>query len=114
MKCLPALMSLVLAACSTAADIAVRRASEGKQIAFDRNKGNCLACHRIDDGDDPGNIGPPLQNLAARFKNKEQLREQIEDATRFNPETSMPPFGRNRILGDDEIDKIIDYLWCLP
>lgn len=87
--------------------------SPGKEIAFSREKGNCLACHEIADGEDPGNLGPPLKNLNARFKSKQQLREQIWDATRFNPETSMPPFGRNKILTEDEIDQTVDYLWGL-
>ena len=87
--------------------------SEGKKLAFDRDKGNCLACHEIEDGESPGNIGPPLANLPARFKDKRQLRQQIWDAMVFNPETSMPPFGRNKILTEDEIDRVVDYLWSL-
>ncbi|MGR8932950.1 MAG: sulfur oxidation c-type cytochrome SoxX [Gammaproteobacteria bacterium] len=86
----------------------------GKQLAFDQNKGNCLACHAIDDGDSPGDIGPPLRAMASRFKDKQQLRAQLWDATQFNPETSMPPFGKNKILSDAEIDAIVDYLWTLP
>lgn len=86
---------------------------EGKQLAFARNKGNCLACHAIADGEDPGNIGPPINDVAIRFKNKAFLRDQIWDATQFNPETSMPPFGKNEILTDQEIDKIVDFLWTL-
>jgi L-cysteine S-thiosulfotransferase len=83
----------------------------GKQIAFSRDKGNCLACHSIEDGEFPGNIGPALKNLPTRFKSKQQLREQIWDATQFNPQTSMPPFGKNKILTETEIDHIVDYLW---
>ena len=88
--------------------------AEGKQISFERSKGNCLACHVIEDGDTPGNIGPPLINLSVRFSNKQQLREKIWDATVFNPQTSMPPFGKNKILSEKEIDKVVDYLWSLP
>ncbi|WP_349026423.1 sulfur oxidation c-type cytochrome SoxX [Methyloglobulus sp.] len=85
----------------------------GKQIAFSREKGNCLACHEIENGEFPGNIGPALKNVPSRFKNKQQLREQIWDATHNNPETSMPPFGKNKILSEDEIDLLVDYLWGL-
>ncbi|MGR9044872.1 MAG: sulfur oxidation c-type cytochrome SoxX [Gammaproteobacteria bacterium] len=88
-------------------------ASEGKNLAFDRNKGNCLACHVIEDGTEPGNIGPALSNLPLRFRDKHQLRQQIWDATVFNPDTSMPPFGRNKILTEVEIDRIVDYLWSI-
>lgn len=85
----------------------------GKRIAFERSKGNCLACHVIADGEEPGNIGQPLVDMATRFKNKQHLREQLWDATRFNPETTMPPFGRNKILTETEIDQVVDYLWTL-
>lgn len=86
---------------------------QGKQLAFDRNKGNCLACHVIEDGESPGNIGPPLSDLSARFKTPQQLKQQIRDASIFNSETSMPPYGRHNILTDEELDHIVDYLWSL-
>ncbi|EIC29793.1 sulfur oxidation c-type cytochrome SoxX [Methylomicrobium album] len=104
----------LLAACAPTAHKPEDRLKDGKQLAFDRNKGNCLACHAIDGGESPGDIGPPLAALKTRFKDKAPLREQIFNATRFNPETSMPPFGRNKILTTGEIDRIVDYLWSLP
>ncbi len=114
MRLLLMMAAALLFSCASSSEWSGQRLNEGKRIAFDRNQGNCLACHRIEDGKDPGNIGPPLTGLASRFENKRQLREQIFDATRFNPETSMPPFGRNQILGSEDIDKIVDYLWSLP
>ena len=86
---------------------------EGKKIAFDRKKGNCLACHQIEDGSLPGNIGPPLVAMKARFPDKAKLRAQISDPTQSNPGTAMPPFGKNKILSDDEIDKIVEYIYTL-
>ncbi len=88
-------------------------AQQGKQLAFARSKGNCLACHAIADGEMPGNIGPPLRQIKQRFGSKQRLRQQIWDATAFNPQTSMPPFGKNKILTEQEIDKIVEYLWTL-
>lgn len=114
MKLFLVLITALLFSCASSQELSRRRLSEGKQIAFDRNQGNCLACHQIEDGQDPGNIGPPLAGLASRFESKQQLREQVFDATRFNPETSMPPFGKNKILSQEDIDKIVDYLWNLP
>jgi len=32
---------------------------KGKAVSFNRKLGNCLACHVMDDGSLPGNIGPP-------------------------------------------------------
>ena len=60
---------------------------KGKEVAFDRKKGNCLACHAMDDGSLPGNIGPPLVAMKARYPNKADLRAQIWDATVANPNT---------------------------
>lgn len=86
---------------------------EGKKIAFDRKKGNCLACHQVDDGDMPGNIGPPLVAMKARFPDKSVLRAQIWDSTKANPNTMMPPFGRHEILTEGEIDKVVEYIYTL-
>lgn len=86
---------------------------QGKAISFDRKKGNCLACHQMEGGDLPGNIGPPLIAMKARFPDKAKLRAQIWDATKMNPNTIMPPFGRQQILSEGEIDKIVEYVYTL-
>ncbi len=87
--------------------------AKGKELAFDRKKGNCLACHMIDDGDLPGNVGPPLLAMKARYPDRDALRAQIWDATVKNPRTTMPPFGRHGILNDEEIDLVTDYIYSL-
>lgn len=109
---LAALVAVLVPAAGTLAQQA-SAAEEGKQIAFDRRKGNCLACHMIGDGDLAGNIGPPLLAMQQRFPDKAVLRAQVWDATVKNPHSVMPPFGRNRILSEEEIDKIVDYLYTL-
>ena len=86
---------------------------QGKKIAFDRKKGNCLACHMIEGGDLPGNIGPPLVAMKARFPDKSKLRAQIWDSTKNNPNTMMPPFGRHAILTEKEIDKVVEFVYSL-
>ena len=86
---------------------------QGKAIAFDRQKGNCLACHVIEDGELPGTIGPPLVDIQARYPDKAKLRTRIWDATQDNPLTSMPPFGKHGILTEAEIDKIVEYIYAL-
>jgi len=85
----------------------------GKKIAFNRKKGNCLGCHMIADGALPGNVGPPLIAMKARFPDKAKLRAQIWDATTANPKTIMPPFGRHNILSDQEVHKITDFIHSL-
>ena len=85
----------------------------GKKTAFDRKKGNCLACHMIADGSLPGNIGPPLVAMKARFPDKADLRAQIWDSTAANPNTIMPPFGKNRILTEKEVDLVTEFIYSL-
>ena len=85
----------------------------GRELAFSTAKGNCLACHQIT-GDpaavSSANIGPPLAAMMARFPDRGRLRAQVWDATAFNPNTVMPPFGKHKVLTEDEIDKIVDYI----
>ena len=86
---------------------------KGKEVAYDRKKGNCLACHAMDDGTLPGNIGPPLVAMKMRFPDRDVLRAQIWDSTTKNPNTIMPPFGRHKMLSEEEIDWITDYVHSL-
>lgn len=87
--------------------------AKGKELAFDRKKGNCLACHMIADGDLPGNVGPPLIAMKSRYPDKAALRAQIWDSTVSNPRTTMPPFGKHGILSDEEIDLVTEYIYSL-
>lgn len=89
------------------------RLAEGKEISFDRKKGNCLACHVMDDGELPGYLGPPLMMMQARYPDREKLKEQIADATIRNPATSMPPFGKHKMLTEEELEKVVDYVLSL-
>lgn len=87
--------------------------AEGRKLAFDRSKGNCLTCHVIKGGDLPGTIGPELKDMKARYPDRNELAAIIFDETKRNPQTMMPPFGRNRILTEQEISAIVDFLETL-
>lgn len=121
-KGLLSLASALLVAVSLSSSVALAAESgsssssnieEGKKLAFDRPKGNCLACHMIKEGASPGNIAPPLIVMKSRFPDKQVLKSQIGDASKRNPETSMPLFGRYEILTEDELDKVVDYIYSL-
>ncbi len=91
------------------------RVQRGRAIAHDWYKGNCLACHQIPA--DPtavtlANIGPPLVDMRARFPDRAALRAQIWDSTVRNPMTVMPPFGKHRVLTEEEIDLVVDYVYA--
>ena len=85
----------------------------GKTLVTERSKGNCLACHVIEEGALPGNLGPPLVVMKARFPNREELLNQIYDASSKDRHSRMPPFGRHGILTTQEIEQIVDYLYTL-
>jgi L-cysteine S-thiosulfotransferase len=88
-------------------------AAEGQKLAFDRGKGNCLTCHEIKGGDLPGTIGPALKDIKSKYPDRNDLVAILHDETKRNPQTVMPPFGRNRILTDQEINAIVDFLQTL-
>ena len=83
----------------------------GQALAFDRSKGNCLTCHVIAGGDAPGNVGPELSDMQKHYPDRKDLHAIIYDETKRNPLTVMPPFGRNLILTDQEIESVIDFLY---
>ena len=87
--------------------------AEGKAIAFDKKKGNCLACHRIEGGAMAGDIAPPILLMKIRYPDKAALRSQIWDASAANPNTVMPPFGRHNILSEEEINKVTEFIYSL-
>jgi sulfur-oxidizing protein SoxX len=89
------------------------RAADGQKIAFDRGKGNCLTCHDIKGGDLPGTIGPALKDMKSKYPDRNELVAILTDETKRNPQTMMPPFGRNRILTNEEINAIVDFLQTL-
>lgn len=96
---------------ATAADAA--SVKKGKDISWNRKKGNCLACHMMPEGVSPGDIGPPLVAIKARFPDRQKLVDQIWDASQFNPSTRMPPFGKHGALSKSDINYIVDYLYTL-
>lgn len=103
--------SFILGPTTASADEAT--IAQGKKLAFSRKKGNCLACHWIAGGSLPGNVGPPLVAMKARFPDVSVLRAQIWNASEKIPSSIMPPFGRHQILTEGEIDKITAFIHTL-
>lgn len=87
--------------------------AEGKKVAEDRKKGNCAGCHAYEGAEMPGNIGPPLVAMKARFPDKQKLYDQIWDATKANQNTIMPPFGKHEILSSKDIKAITEWVYTL-
>ncbi|HEX2633866.1 MAG TPA: sulfur oxidation c-type cytochrome SoxX [Bradyrhizobium sp.] len=106
--------ALVIGALASASPVSAQSAvSQGQSLAFDRGKGNCLTCHEIKGGDLPGTIGPPLKDIKSKYPDRNELVAIVADETERNPQTVMPPFGRNHILTEQEINAVVDFLQTL-
>ncbi len=106
-------LALVIGAFASGSARAQSAADEGRKLALDRSKGNCLTCHVIKGGDLPGTIGPELVDIKSKYPKREDLVAILNDETLRNPLTVMPPFGRNRILTEKEINAVVDFLQTL-
>ena len=108
---LPTALFFTLLSCAAAAQ---GREDSGRQLALDKNRGNCADCHQFPN--DPGvethaTVGPPISGIKARFTSRIALTNLVKDPMAVNPDTIMPPYGRHRILTEREIDAIVDYLY---
>jgi len=101
-------------------------AERGRAIATGNHEASCLLCHAIPGARGPaGNIGPSLAGVGSRLTSQE-LRARIVDASRVNPETVMPPYGRSGglrqvaapyrgkpLLTSAQIDDVVAFLLSL-
>ncbi len=89
----------------------------GRTLAFDRAKGNCLACHALPGGTMAGDVGPalPMKGVTFQqmFQTKEKLVAFLADPEKMFPYANMPEFGKNKVLTHEELGLIADYLWSL-
>ncbi len=71
-------------------------AENGRKVAIDRARGNCLACHQlpIPEEDFHGNLAPPLIGVGSRY-NASQLRLRVIDIKQINPYSLMPSFYKH-------------------
>jgi sulfur-oxidizing protein SoxX len=81
-------------------------------ILSNNNLGNCLACHAVPKHPElvAGNIGPPFVAMKERFPALAKLKAIIYDEQVNNPDTIMPPFGRNKVLTEEQINALARYI----
>ncbi len=100
----------------------------GAKIVVKRKKGNCLACHKINQLSDypfHGNIGPELTDVASYMKEGE-MRLRLVNPKVLNPDTIMPAFYRveglhrvmkkykgKPVLTDQEIEDVVAFMKTL-
>lgn len=94
-----------VAPAATPADIAA-----GKTIATTTSLGNCDACHRFTGAVEAGDIGPQLKNVKSMVPSRKEFYAIVDDEEARNPQTIMPPFGKNAILTPKQIDDVIDFM----
>ncbi|MCB1864463.1 MAG: sulfur oxidation c-type cytochrome SoxX [Chromatiales bacterium] len=103
-------------------------AENGRKVAIDRGRGNCLACHRlpIPEEDFHGEIAPPLMGVGSRY-DAGQLRVRVVDIKQINPASLMPSFYKHpdkfsrvdkkfagkTVLTAQEVEDVIAYLLTL-
>jgi sulfur-oxidizing protein SoxX len=102
-------------------------AARGRAIVANHNLGLCLLCHSGPFPEDKfqGTIAPDLAGAGARWS-EGQLRLRIVDASKFNPQTIMPPFYRvdhltrvapafrgQPVLTAVEVEDVVAYLMTL-
>jgi len=85
-------------------------ADRGRRIAHARDKGNCLACHAMRGGTQPGTRGPDLTHYGSTGRSEADTYAAVYDMRTRHAETLMPPFGTNEILRDQEIRDVVAYL----
>jgi sulfur-oxidizing protein SoxX len=102
-------------------------AARGRAIVANHNLGLCLLCHSGPFPEDKfqGTMAPDLAGAGARWS-EGQLRLRIIDASKFNPQTIMPPFYRvdhltrvtpafrdKPVLTAVEVEDVVAYLMTL-
>ena len=102
-------------------------AARGRAIVANHNTGLCLLCHSGPFPEDKfqGTMAPDLAGAGARWS-EGQLRLRIVDASKFNPQTIMPPFYRvdhltrvapafrdKPVLTAVEVEDVVAYLMTL-
>ena len=102
-------------------------AARGRTIVANHNTGLCLLCHSGPFPEDKfqGTMAPDLAGAGARWS-EGQLRLRIVDASKFNPQTIMPPFYRvdrltrvvpafrgKPVLTAVEVEDVVAYLMTL-
>ncbi|WP_049779362.1 sulfur oxidation c-type cytochrome SoxX [Rhodomicrobium vannielii] len=95
-------------------------ATRGRDVLVDRQRGDCLSCHKISAVTtvaDQGGIGPALDGIGGRYS-EGQLRQILVDAKVYFPDAIMPSYyksdsGEPSILNAAEVEDLIAYLKTL-
>lgn len=83
---------------------------EGRKVFASKKLGNCIGCHSVQNDlmDQTGNLGPHLANMDQYPK--DYLIGKIMNPNETNPNTIMPPQGRNHKISRKQVEAVVAYL----
>jgi sulfur-oxidizing protein SoxX len=93
----------------------------GRELLINRQKGDCLSCHKLGmlaTIADQGGVGPALDGIAQRYS-EAQLRQILVEPKAYFPDTIMPTYykveegGEAPILTAAELEDLVAYLKTL-
>ena len=93
----------------------------GRQLLANRQKGDCLSCHKLGvmaGAENQGSFGPPLDGVGSRLS-KPQLRQAVVEPKAYFPDTIMPSYykaerhGAPPILTAAEVEDLVAFLETL-
>lgn len=93
----------------------------GRELLIDRQKGDCLSCHKLgmlSTIAEQGGIGPALDEIGSRFSDA-QLRQVLVEPKAYFADTIMPSYyraeagGEPSILTAAEVEDLVAYLKTL-
>lgn len=84
--------------------------NRGREVAMTRAIGNCLACHVLKEGEQPGNRGLPLDKYGTWERTDAETYTLVWDMRLRNPDTVMPLMGTNGVLTEQQIRDVVAYL----
>ncbi|MGA9548854.1 MAG: sulfur oxidation c-type cytochrome SoxX [Rhodomicrobium sp.] len=96
-------------------------AERGRQLLVNRQKGDCLSCHKLGvmaAVADQGGIGPALDGIGSRFS-RPQLRQVVVEPKAYFPDTIMPSYYKSEGSGDlailtaAEVEDLVAFLETL-
>ena len=95
--------------------------TRGAEILTNRQKGDCLSCHKLSalsSGGAQGSIGPARDGIANKY-NMGQLRQLVIEPKAYWPDTIMPGYYRPpgsaeaSVLTAAEIEDLVAYMTTL-
>ncbi len=93
----------------------------GREILINRQKGDCLSCHKVSTLSsivDQGGIGPALDGVGSRYSDA-QLRQVLVEPRAYFADTIMPSYykaagsAEASVLTASEIEDLVSYMKTL-